>query len=256
MTPLPEIQDEARRVVGAAQQEGTALRLIGGVAIALRCPSTRADPLRRSYVDLDLVGHERQSKEIKDLLVSCGYEPRERFNAVMGRRRLMFEDTANDRRVDVFLDVFEMSHKLDFRPRLELEPLTLPLADLLATKLQIVEVNEKDMKDVAALLIDHDLGSTDGESINGPYLAGLCSKDWGLYKTLTVNLAEFQNSMDVLGLTQAQAEAARRRSEKLSQLVEDAPKGLAWRLRAGVGERVRWYELPEEEGPTVVGSRD
>jgi len=253
LTPLPDIQEEARRIVGAAGERRTILRLIGGVAIALRCPSTREGRLRRAYQDLDLVGHERQSKEIKEILLSSGYRARERFNAVMGRRRMMFDDPSNNRRVDVFLDVFEMSHKLDFTARLELEPLTLTLADLLATKLQIVEVNEKDMRDVAALFIDHDVGSADGDSINGPYLAGLCSRDWGLYKTVTVNLAEFQNSSDVLGLTQAEMETSKARSQTLSKQIEAAPKSLSWRLRAGVGERVRWYELPEEGEATLVG---
>jgi hypothetical protein len=37
-------------------------------------------------------------------------------------------------------------------------------------------------------------------------------------------------------------------ARRLLELAESAPKGVKWRLRANVGDRVRWYELPEEVG--------
>jgi len=33
----------------------------------------------------------------------------------------------------------------------------------------------------------------------------------------------------------------------LDTILESGPKSLRWRLRARVGQRVRWYELPEED---------
>ena len=152
MTPLPGVEDEAKRLLESSADKKVVLKLLGGVAVALRCPSTSRDDLRRSYADMDFVGHEKQSKSIGDFFIEMGYRPRPRFNAMMGRRRLIFNDLAHERRVDIFLDVFEMCHKLNFAERLGLEPLTLPLADVLATKLQIVQINEKDFKDMTAPL--------------------------------------------------------------------------------------------------------
>ena len=232
------------------------LKLIGGVAIATRCPSSRLEVLKRNYVDIDLVGREKQSGQIKKLFVDLQYSPRDRFNALMGHKRLIFNDLTNHRRVDIFLDVFEMCHKLDFSKRVGLEPLTLPLADLLATKLQIVQINDKDFKDLTTMLLDHPVESGDGESINGSYIARLCSNDWGLHKTLMTNLSNLSESLDESGLQQADLEKVKARIGTLTGMIDMEPKSLAWKIRARVGERVPWYELPEADKPVVAGSFD
>jgi len=245
--PLADVKAEAMRLLQASSEDEIVLRLIGGVAIAIRCPSATRDGLRREYADLDFVGHERQSRAIKEFFAKAGYEPRARFNALMGAKRLIFNDLENERRADVFLDVFEMSHKFDFAARLGLEPQTLPLADLLATKLQIVEINAKDLGDVTAIFLDHDVGPSDGEMVNGPYIAKLCARDWGIYKTLTTNLAKLEASLGSYGLGPSESDAVRSKARRLGDLIEKEPKSIAWKLRARVGERVRWYEVPEPD---------
>jgi len=248
------VEDEARRILQASSEKKVVLKLIGGVAIAMRCPSASREGLRRNYVDMDLVGHEKQSRAIKNFFAEMEYQPRERFNAMMGRKRLIFNDPVNRRRVDIFLDVFEMCHRFDFEERVELESLTLPLADLLVTKLQIVQINEKDLRDMTTLIMDHDVVSGDGETINGGYIARLCSNDWGVYKTLTTNLSKLQASLDAYGLSSSEIERVRVRIGRLADLIEKEPKSLAWKLRARVGERLPWYELPEADKPLGVGS--
>jgi hypothetical protein len=256
LTPLPGVLDEAKRLLQASSEKKVVLRLIGGVAIAMRCPSAGRDGLKRSYVDADFVAHEKQSRALGDFFVEMGYQPRTRFNAMMGRKRLIFNDLANERRVDIFLDVFEMCHKFNFGGRLALEPLTLPLADLLATKLQIVQANDKDFRDLTALFLDHDVGSADGETINGAYLAKLCANDWGVYKTFTVNLSKLENSADIYGLSPSEADQVKARIGKLAGKIEKEPKSFAWKMRARVGEKKAWYELPEADKPFVVGATD
>ncbi len=253
MSALPGVLAEAKRLVQASSEKQVVLRLIGGVAVALRCPSVAENRLlQRDYVDIDFVAHETQSRAINEFFVQMGYEPRHRFNAMMGGKRLIFNDLVNTRRVDVFLDVFEMCHKFDFSQRVELEPMTLPLADLLATKLQIVEINDKDFKDMAALLLDHDVGLTDGETINGAHIAKLCANDWGIYKTFTVNLSMLANAVDVLGLASADVSTVKSRSGRLLEVIEEEPKSFAWKMRARVGEKKRWYELPEPDDSVVA----
>jgi hypothetical protein len=232
------------------------MRLIGGVAIAIRCPSSGRENMKRNYVDLDLVAREKQSAAISKFFTELDYEPRKRFNAMMGRKRLIFNDLVNQRRIDIFLDVFEMSHKFDFTKRIEIEPFTLPLADLLATKLQVFEANDKDFRDMATLFLDHNVGSKDGEEINGVYLAKLSANDWGIWKTFTMNLSKVRDAAGDYGLSSSELDTVRNRIDRLSQMIDQEPKGFSWKMRARVGERVPWYELPEADKPVVSGSFD
>ena len=202
-------------------------------------------------MDIDVVGRRKETSKINQLFRDLGYKPRERFNAFQVTR-LIFNDLSNARRVDVFLDVFEMCHKFDFKKRMDLEPSTLPLADLLSTKLQIVEINEKDMKDILAMLLDHDLSSEDGSGkINGDYIAKLCADDWGIYKTFTMNLAKVPDYAEKVGIDEDQKKLASERATRLMAIIEEAPKSMGWKMRAAVGERKRWYELPEADKEVV-----
>ncbi len=220
----------------------------------LRAPSASDANLKRSYVDIDFVGHAGQAREIKELFSTLGYAPREMFNLMQGDKRLIFNDLEHQRRVDVFLDVFEMCHKFSFKDRLAVDRSTLPLADLLATKLQIVEMNEKDMKDVACILQDHDVGSEDGAWINGGRLAELAARDWGIYKTFTLSLDKITAWLRDFSIGEDRRKQMLARLEKLRQAIEDEPKTVKWKLRAAIGTSVRWYELPEGD-KEVVDSR-
>jgi hypothetical protein len=247
-SPQTSSVEEATRVLGLAESRGVVLRLLGGVAFYLRCPSARSGDLARTYGDIDFIGHARQSSEIKRLFGELGYVPRERFNAMQGGRRLAFTDPVQQRRVDVFLDVFEMCHRFDLKERMEVDRQTIPLADLLATKLQIIETNEKDVGDMVCLLLDHEVGGTDlHDTVNGEYLAGLCGDDWGIYKTFTMKLAMLAAVVEKRDLKASDREQVTRRIGQLRVAIESAPKSLAWKMRAAIGERVRWYEIPEED---------
>jgi hypothetical protein len=255
MPILESPTDEAKRIIEVAQQKKIILRLFGGVSFYFRCPSAKHRSLQRNYVDVDFMGHAKQSKEIKQLFDELGYVPRDRFNAMQGYRRLIFNDIEHQRRVDIFLDVFEMCHKFNFKDRLEIDQYTISLADMLATKLQIVEINQKDLKDVVSMFVDHDVGTSDApEVINGTYLAKLCSDDWGIYKTFTMNLDRVLGILNDFGLEEGEKKLASERVTKLKKMIEDAPKSFRWKMRARVGEKVQWYELPEAD-KEVVDSR-
>lgn len=170
---------------------------------------------------------------------------------MMGDRRLIFNDMANQRRVDIFLDLFEMCHKFNFKDRLEIEKYTISLADMLATKLQIVELNEKDIKDILSLLTDYDVGDIDSGTINGSYLAKICSDNWGIYKTFTLNLDKIHSTLPQWDLDPGQNKLVITRIERLKRAIETEPKSLKWRMRAKVGERAVWYELPVADKEVV-----
>jgi hypothetical protein len=242
--PLADVVDEGRRIAGEAAEAGLSLRLAGGVAVAVLCPSSRVPPLARRYADVDLVGRGGDGQAIGALFSDLGYTADEQFNALHGRRRLFFWDEQNQRQVDVFLNRIEMCHTLDVTDRLAIVGQTLPLADLLIMKLQVVETNEKDFLDILAMLVDQSF-TDDDTGINLPYIVRLTSGDWGLWKTLTTvaegadrfarRLPGFERADD----THAQV-------AQFLEALDQSPKSRAWRVRAKIGERKRWYELPEE----------
>jgi hypothetical protein len=249
--------DEATRILAEAESRSVVLRLLGGVAVHMRCPSATHRKLARDYVDIDFMGYSKQSREIRRLFESLGYAPRDRFNAMQGDERLIFNDLKLQRRVDIFLDVFNMCHKFNLKDRLELDRQTIPLPDLLATKLQIVEINPKDIRDIVALLVDHDVGPSaakEEQRLDGQHLAKLCSDDWGVYKTFTMNLDKMLSHLDSFGLEDSQNKLVTARALSLKTLIEDAPKSLKWKMRQKVGERKQWYELPEADRPVVDSS--
>ncbi len=246
MTPLSDPVAEATRILEAAEAKEVAIRLFGGVSFFFRCPSAKHLGLQRTYADIDFMGHVKQAKAIKELFIGLGYVGRDRFNA-MQEQRLIFNDMGNGRRIDIFLDVFEMCHKFNLKDRIEIDKNTLPIADLLMTKLQIVEMGDKDVKDILSLLADYEVGNTDGNAINGPYIAKLCGDDWGKYKTFITNLDKLLLAIPEKEFEGGRGDVVRTRVEQLRKEIEDSPKSLRWKLRASVGEKVRWYELPEAD---------
>jgi hypothetical protein len=183
-TPIAEPIAEAERLAAAGAEEDIPLRMMGGVAVAIRCPSARRPPLHREYADIDVVAPARRGRAMRDLMDGLGYEQDQAFNALHGGHRLYFWDPVNERQVDVFLDKVEMCHAFDFSKRIGIDEKTLSLADLLLLKLQIVETNHKDYLDMLALLSDHDL-TDDDKGINVRYVSELGADDWGLWRTIT-----------------------------------------------------------------------
>jgi hypothetical protein len=222
--------EEGAALVQSAQEGGATLRLLGGAAVIMHCSGTP----HRDIGDLDAVTTRADVAQLTRVLQQRGYQPETRFNALHGDRRLIFHGSAG--KLDVFVDTFDMCHRIELSGRLALDSPTIPATDLLLTKLQVVELTAKDALDLAELLSHHALGSGPGDHFDVPYIEGLVGDDWGLWRTLTGTLARLAE------LHESVAE----QSQALRQLLDDAPKGRRFRLRARLGERKRWYELPDE----------
>jgi len=249
MATLSQLEDEMYRLVAEAQARGIFLRLIGGLAVKAHSPGATHRALTRSYPDIDFVTDKPSAIKLEAFMVEMGYQPNTTFNTLSGDRRQLYYDTERPRQIDVFIGDFTMCHKLPLADRLEIEPLTIPLAELFLTKAQIVEVNRKDILDMLALLLDHEVGPSDTETINTDLVAGLCARDWGLFTTVSMNIERLHSFMDggeaeLLGENQIQMIKARLAS--LQAAMDAAPKALGWRLRAKVGKRIPWYEEVEE----------
>jgi hypothetical protein len=239
----PDVVAEGARVLSAADAEGLPLRLLGGVAVRLRARNGLPPALERTYGDLDFVTGRRASGSAQKFFRDLGYAPHVSFNALNSKERLLFFDEEHGRQVDVFVGAFRMCHEIPLEGRLELDETSIPLAELLLTKLQVIELNEKDVRDAVAVLHDRELGDEDGDTVNAGRIAQLCSEDWGLWRTITRNLEACRKQAGGYGEDLAGVAV---RFAELEERIEAEPKSRAWRLRARIGERKRWYELPEE----------
>ncbi len=228
--------DVVRALIDGANARGLKLRALGGVAVAFQCPSATRPPLARSWKDLDFVALSKQRRDLEEYMVSAGLRPDSEFNALHGRQRLNFVHEERGYDIDVFFDRLVMCHTLDLSDRLDADALALDPADLLLSKLQVVETNERDFLDILALVSDH--------AVSEERITDVLARDWGWYRTATEVLAKAADY--ARKLEYAHREAALAALRRLDEAIEVAPKSRGWRLRARIGERVRWYELPED----------
>lgn len=249
MSTLPGLEDEMRRLVGEAQKQGIFLRLVGGLAIKVHCDRAPHRALMRNYPDIDFVTDKEGALRLERFLTGMGYTPNKTFNTLSGDRRQLYYDTERNRQIDIFIGDFQMCHKLPLAGRLHIEPLTIPLAELFLTKAQIVQLNRKDVLDLLALLLDHEVGSTDQETINSGVIADLCAKDWGLYTTVSLTIGKLRDFMargEAELLNDDLKARINGRLDVLQAAMDRAPKPLAWKLRAKLGTKVPWYDEVEE----------
>lgn len=245
---LTNIEDEMHRLVEGAAERDITLRVLGGLAVAEHCSHADHRALQREYPDIDFVTDKSGARHLEDFFAVMGYTPNKTLNTLSGDWRRLYYDEAHGRQVDVFIESFEMNHRLPLADRLDVEPVTIPLAELFLTKAQIVELNRKDVKDLCALLLDHEVGHSDEETINVEIIADLCSNDWGLCTTVSMNVDRLGQLLDreVVTLDREREHLVRERAAEIRQAVEESPKTLSWKLRDVVGTRVRWYEEVEE----------
>lgn len=246
---------EAFRLVALANGRGLQVRLMGGMAFQARCRDWTAT-VDRTRRDIDLATRGKDRKALSDLMVAEGYTPDKQYNALYGHKQLYFLDEARERPVDVLVDRLEMCHSFDFADRLTVADVTLPPAELLLSKLQVVKINRKDVLDALALLSEYPLADGDdaGGAISLRRITSLTSNDWGWWRTITRNLDGLRTIADG-DLQPGELEFGRTsRFQPSAQIValreaiDGAPKSTKWKLRARVGDRVTWYEEPEEVG--------
>jgi hypothetical protein len=242
--------DAAEQIINLGENKGVRLRLLGGLAFKKLCPSANSARYKRENKDIDLIGKRENQKEVMRLMETLGYKPREMFNRLAMGKRLIYYDLGNKRRVDIFFDEFEMCHKFNFRESLEPGLYTLPITELVMTKLQVMEKTEKEYRDLLAAFSDYDV--TEGKGgIDGSKIAALCAADWGLYTTFSKSLnALKQWAKDLAG---DDREVVLSRTDRLLAMLEARPKTLAWRMRARIGEKAKWYETPESDGDAMLG---
>jgi hypothetical protein len=251
-----EIQEdfytERSRILEAlAQPENkhVIMRLIGALAFRTHCPQFGSiqDALGRKFTDIDFASYPRFLKDIQRILGVLGYVEDKTVTQLFSDSRMLFHDPVFGRHIDIFFNKLDFCHPVNFAGRLEAEQLTLPLAELLLEKLQIVKINEKDLIDTIMLLREHPLGDSDQETINAGIIVKILGNDWGYWRTVTGNLKLVDELMDsYAGLSDEDRQVVRARIHELQKRIDEQPKTTKWKLRSNVGERVKWYKDVEE----------
>jgi hypothetical protein len=246
-----KFENELKRILKASEEAGVLLRVIGSLGFQMHCPKYGylQQAMGRAYTDIDFAGYSKQTKPIQALMAKLGYVDNQEVFIVSGGERSIFDRSEIGLHIDVFWEKLDFCHIIRWAGRLEVDSPSIPLAELLLEKMQIVQINEKDVIDTIMLLLEHPLGDNDKETINIKRVAELCAADWGLWRTTTMNLNKVRllaQGYDVL--TPEQKAMVETQVSGALARIEEEPKALAWRLRARVGDRVKWYKDVDEVG--------
>jgi hypothetical protein len=240
-----KFENELKAILKASTESGVMMRVIGSLAFQMHCPQFGylQQAMGRAYTDIDFAAYNSQAKQIQGLLTSMEYaENREVYIATEGERAI-FDKPGTGLHIDIFYEKLDFCHTIYWKDRLEVDSPTIPLAELLLEKMQIVQINEKDVIDTIMLLLEHPLGDNDSETINVKRTAMLCANDWGLWRTTTMNLDKVkQLAQGYEQLTVDQKTKVTSQVDDILARLESEPKPLAWRLRDRVGDRVKWYK--------------
>jgi hypothetical protein len=248
--------NEGRRIVDAARARGLTVRLMGGLAVREHC--LRLDFCDRDYSDLDMVGLGRELTSLKEVFSQLGYEERLHVRLATALQQAQFVracvhhqadgSLAHDGdHVDVFLDVFRMDHRIDLSRRLSNDRYTISVSDVLLTKLQVYKSEERDLRDMVTLLKDVPVADGEAGTIDAPYIARLCARDWGLFYDVTRNVQRCLEALAQWEMSDAERASAQGGLTALTGAIDAEPKSLSWRLRAAVGTRASWHEVVEEQ---------
>jgi hypothetical protein len=246
-----KFENELKRIIKASDEEGVLLRVIGSLAFQMHCPKYGylQEAMGRAYTDIDFAGYSKQTRAIQNLMAKMGYVDNQEVFIVSGGERSIFDRAEIGLHIDVFYEKLDFCHVIRWAGRLEVDSPSIPLAEMLLEKMQIVQINEKDIIDTIMLLLEHPLGDIDKETINIKRVAELCAADWGLWRTMTMNLGKVR--ILAQGYEQLTPELKARVEQQVKdalERIESEPKSLAWRLRSRVGDRVKWYKDVDEVG--------
>jgi hypothetical protein len=160
---------------------------------------------------------------------------------------MIWDNKSNGMHVDIFFDKLEMNHEIPFANRLEIDEWTIPLADMLLEKMQIVHINDKDVIDTIMLLREHSVGDGTSETIDVRHIAEMLAEDWGFYYTVTENLKKIQDRIPSFPeLNEEDRTDISSKVQTVLKAMEDEPKTMTWKMRARVGAKKKWYREVED----------
>ncbi len=167
--PGPQVfLSEGRRIVDAARDAGFAMRVMGPLALHYYFPEqvelyARLERLgERYFTDIDFVAYSKAGGKLKGFMEKLGYDCDVNTLMTTGKTRQIYYGGAVPM-IDVFLDKLDYCHEVNFRGRLEFDEYCISLTDITLQKLQIWEINDKDLKDLEFLFTVADVGDDEAQ---------------------------------------------------------------------------------------------
>jgi hypothetical protein len=243
-----EFLDKVKEILDEANKRNVTMRVMGALAFRIHCPKFKflIYSANRYLTDLDFAAYMKDADKISRLLEGLGYKEILAVRCYLGGTRRLFQNPVNKMKVDVFLDKLRMCHDINFVGRLEIDYPTISIVDLLLEKMQIVELDAKDIIDTITLIREHDVGESDSETINIEYLASLCASDWGLWMTTTTNLNKVKSFLPEFEvLSDEDRRDVEEKIKKILEIIEKKPKSIQWKMRAKIGIKKKWYRTVE-----------
>ena len=260
-----EFAEECISLVKKAEEKGIILRILGALAVYVhtmddeRCREIhklRFGGGTPAFTDLDLIAYSKQYSQVKKFFEEEGFIPDRMVNVLFGKKRLIYYHPQGKYHIDIFFDKLEFSHDVPFgsKPgegRLDLSSPAITPTDIVLEKLQIHEINRKDLVDLVVLLMSHELSDKEGRKlINAKYIAKLLADDWGFWYDAKVNLEKLEKFTESLKqegvLTEQEANAVAEKARALAKALEEEPKTKKWKKRAKKGTSKKWYREVEE----------
>jgi hypothetical protein len=241
--------DYAKKIVNDTQKDGAILRLLGSVAFYLHCPKYGyfQEIAGRNFTDLDFAAYFEHNDKIRKTLDKLGFIEDRETAVVYARSRLVYDEPQVGLHLDVFFDKLDFCHPIYWKNRLEIDNLTIPLAELLLEKMQIIQINEKDIVDTIMLFREHEVNKSDEETINEDLIANLLLKDWGFWRTVTMNLEKVRHLAKTFEwLEPHDLAVVDARIKQLQHTIDSTPKSFQWKLRNKIGNRIKWYKDVQE----------
>lgn len=250
-TNAQEFIDEAKRIINCAKKRGVQLRLIGALAFNLHCPKFNHihDKWGRVFTDTDFVARSEDSSALIEAYQELGYQNDEMIATLYGDKRLIFDHPETGFHSDIFFDHLDFCHVLPLRERLDIDELTIPLAELFLEKMQIVQINKKDIVDTMMLIREHPIGESDDDTINAPIISRVLATEWGFWRTVTMNMEKVKRTTEQTDLLEDTDKSdVLHKLEVIKKQIDAEPKPLAWKVRSKIGDRIKWYKDVDELG--------
>lgn len=248
-TNAQEFIDEAKKIIDEAKKHGVPLRLIGALAFNLHCPNFNFihDRWGRVFTDTDFMARSEDAPALIEAYRELGYQDDNMITTLYGDKRLVFDHPETGFHSDIFFDNLDFCHVLPLRERLDIDELTIPLAELFLEKMQIVQINQKDVVDTIMLLREHPIGESDDETINGPIIGRILASEWGFWRTVTGNMEKVEATLEQTEFLEDGDKAdVREKLRLIRKYIGDTPKPLAWKLRSKIGDKIKWYKDVDE----------
>lgn len=238
---------EGKRIVEAARERDIVMRVMGPPALHYYFPD-RVDLYaslerfgERYFGDVDFAAYGKRRDKMPAFMKDMGYECDLDTLMLSGKERQIYFGGALPM-IDVFFDKLRYCHEIDFAGRLEIDPYSISLSDILLQKLQIWEVNDKDLKDIEFMFICVPIGDDDERKVNEGYVVRRLADDWGFWYTATTNLTRVKEHVDgVTALSAEQKDQVKEVADRLGARIEAEPKTKRWTKRAKKGTSKVWF---------------